>query len=120
VTEGRPGSWGEQAREVINRVIDDAQRDGVVEVTAVMRLISKAYPFGERAHYPYQAWLEEVKLAEARLRGATPGVRVEQTLEVKPGLRPVDPDVKAWLDRQGAMETERRPPTKRRSRTRDS
>lgn len=51
-------TWRERAHEVIAAVIREHPD---VEGPALRKLISAAYPFGERAMHPYKIWLDEVK-----------------------------------------------------------
>jgi hypothetical protein len=53
-------SWREESRKVIQTVMD--QNPGL-ETAELKKLISAAYPFGERKHWPYQCWLSEVREA---------------------------------------------------------
>lgn len=65
-------SWYRRARQAIDPVIEQAQADGASPAETKRRL-REAYPFGEREHWPYKAWLAaqrdalaEVGLAEPR------------------------------------------------------
>ena len=50
--------WRDKSREVIRQVItDNPQAEGA----ELKKLISNAYPFGERQYHPYEIWLDEVK-----------------------------------------------------------
>lgn len=50
-------TWGERARTVIVRVIDEGRAAGLTD-EQIRRNVDAAYPFGERAYWPYQAWLK--------------------------------------------------------------
>lgn len=52
------GSRRYVAQQVIQRAYAEAQRRGL-EGKELVALIDAHYPFGERAHYPYQMWLVE-------------------------------------------------------------
>ncbi len=49
--------WRVTARKVIDRVV--RQNPGAT-AGELRKLVSKAYPFGERKHWPYKQWLREV------------------------------------------------------------
>lgn len=51
-------SWRPIARRVIQRVIAEVGRD---DEARLRKAISAAYPFGDRKHYPYKIWLDEVQ-----------------------------------------------------------
>ncbi|HEY9701249.1 MAG TPA: hypothetical protein V6C58_02330 [Allocoleopsis sp.] len=36
----------------------------ISDTDALIKIISKAYPFGQRENMPYQIWLDEVKLVK--------------------------------------------------------
>lgn len=48
--------WRSEARRVIREVLKDNPDNPRKSVRA-------AYPFGERAHWPYKIWLEEIRRA---------------------------------------------------------
>lgn len=54
-----PGRWRKRSRAVICDVIA-ANPDA--DTAALLTLVDAAYPFGEREHHPYKAWLAERKL----------------------------------------------------------
>jgi hypothetical protein len=56
------GFWRERARRTIDQVRADAKRHQLTP-EETKRAIDAAYPFGARAHYPYEAWLIERKIA---------------------------------------------------------
>lgn len=60
-----PGStWREIAAAEVQKALQTvSNRYDQREVRAVLR---EAYPFGERAHYPYKVWLEECRKAIGR------------------------------------------------------
>lgn len=51
-------TWREQAAPII---ADTILRVGRQDQQALRRALRDAYPFGERAHYPYKAWRDEIK-----------------------------------------------------------
>lgn len=65
---GKPGYWRRAARRTITEALDGLLFD-VMTVEAVIKHVDAAYPFGEREHYPYKAWLAERKLLIEALRG---------------------------------------------------
>lgn len=82
------GYWRYRSREVISTIIQ--ANDGKPEAE-MRKLISLAYPFGERRNHPYKIWLDEVKRQMdcylARLRGEPIAV---QSFHQK-RIRPVEP-----------------------------
>jgi isocitrate dehydrogenase kinase/phosphatase len=50
-------NWRAKARAVIRQVMADHPKADPKELR---RLISEAYPFGERKYHPYKIWLDEV------------------------------------------------------------
>ena len=55
--KARVSHWRTTSRQVIGKVIQDnphADRD------LLLKMISAAYPFGERRYWPYKIWLDEV------------------------------------------------------------
>jgi hypothetical protein len=65
------GFWRERARRTIDQVRADAKRAGLTPEETLKR-IDAAYPFGERDHYPYKAWLTERTIARVELGLAGP------------------------------------------------
>ncbi len=51
--------WRTIARRVIQQVM--AEHPGLEKAT-LRKVISAAYPFGERRYFPYKTWLDEVKV----------------------------------------------------------
>lgn len=51
-------TWRDKCKPIIVRVILD---NPGLEEKELRKLISKEYPFGERAMHPYKIWLSEVK-----------------------------------------------------------
>lgn len=60
--------WRAKSRAVIAQV---RREHPEAEGAELKKLISAAYPFGERAMWPYKLWLEEVRKA-LRLGGKRP------------------------------------------------
>lgn len=50
--------WRVKSNEVITQVIAEV---GCEDDKRLRKAISEAYPFGERKHWPYKVWLDEVK-----------------------------------------------------------
>jgi len=74
--------WRRRAREVIAAVLEnhhDTPRD------ALLNLVDGAYPFGERAHHPYKAWLAERRQLVEDLQAA-PTVEEWEVIQVASGL----------------------------------
>lgn len=55
----RRKTWRERCATVIASVIYDHRGESVDEIRKALR---KAYPFGERANWPYKVWLDEIKI----------------------------------------------------------
>ncbi len=55
--------WRLAARKAIQKAI--AENTGKSE-KEVRKAISDAYPFGERARYPYKIWLDEVQIQTSK------------------------------------------------------
>jgi len=51
-------NWRDHSREVIAVV---TKEQGIENPDALEKAIRAAYPFGERAHWPYKIWLSEVR-----------------------------------------------------------
>lgn len=58
-------SWRSVARPIVTDVV---RRVGLADRKALRKALREAYPFGERAHWPYKAWLAEVKAQTGGLR----------------------------------------------------
>lgn len=71
--------WRTTSRSVILRTIADAPPG--TDISALFKLVSKAYPFGERKMHPYKIWLSEVGRAR-RERERLTGVRDRNPLHV--------------------------------------
>lgn len=56
-----PSRWRIYSRETIRDVLISYQ---ISDIDALIKTISKAYPFGQRENMPYQIWLDEVKLVK--------------------------------------------------------
>lgn len=66
---GMPGShWRAHARKVIDRVIAESRALGL-DAANTLKAIDLAYPFGQRAHWPYKMWLLERRRARSILAG---------------------------------------------------
>jgi hypothetical protein len=50
--------WRIHCRPIIAKIILENKDKSEAEVR---KLLSVAYPFGERAYYPYKVWLNEIK-----------------------------------------------------------
>lgn len=50
--------WRDHSREVITAI---TKEHGIANPDALEKAIRAAYPFGERAHWPYKVWNEEVR-----------------------------------------------------------
>lgn len=52
-------TWRERCKPIIAEVI--AKNKGKTEKD-IRQALSEAYPFGQRKHYPYKVWLDEIKV----------------------------------------------------------
>ena len=57
--------WRAYSGQVIAQVTNEV---GMTNPDALEKAIRAAYPFGERAHWPYKVWLEEVRRHMAVVR----------------------------------------------------
>lgn len=58
--------WSHVSRAVVDRVISASVASGLdAKATAVA--LKAAYPFGQRAYWPYKAWLKAVKNGMRRI-----------------------------------------------------
>lgn len=69
-------TWRQKAAPIIAETIRNVGRD---DMKKLKRALRDAYPFGERAYYPYKAWLSEVK---RQLYGVPP--KKAKVVEVDP------------------------------------
>lgn len=51
-------SWREFSYQVITKVVEENPNASIEELR---KLVSAAYPFGERKYHPYKIWLSAVK-----------------------------------------------------------
>ncbi len=58
------GKWRDISLRVIAETI---QRVGTDDLAALQVALREAYPFGERAYWPYKVWLREQRAALAAL-----------------------------------------------------
>lgn len=58
IVNTRSPTWRERCRGIIAQVLAETAGQPEKEIRRALKL---AYPWGERAHYPYKAWLLEVK-----------------------------------------------------------
>lgn len=70
-------SWRDVAAPIIARVLAEADRS---DPKVLRKALHDAYPFGERAYWPYKVWLDEI----ARQTGRATANRDRQTLELFP------------------------------------
>ena len=55
--DGKDRSWYQKSRLLIEAIIHNYRRAPEAELR---KIISRNYPFGERKHWPYKAWLRAV------------------------------------------------------------
>ena len=56
-------------REVSAPIVAEVvRRVGLADRKALREVLREAYPFGEREHWPYKAWLMEIKAQTGGLR----------------------------------------------------
>lgn len=56
--------WRSQAAPIIQKVLLENRGRDEAEVR---KLLSAAYPFGERKYHPYKIWLDEIKRQTGKL-----------------------------------------------------
>ena len=64
------GSWRQSASPIIAKVI---REHGTEDMKALRAALRDAYPFGERAYWPYKVWCDEVR-AQLGLKKRKPKV----------------------------------------------
>lgn len=72
-------TWRDSAKKTIALALEEI-RDRLPEMTIkeIRVHINRAYPFGERAHYPYQVWLDELSIVLNRLEGSRNAIQYPQ------------------------------------------
>ena len=73
------GHWRQRARSVIEPIWE---MHGMKDTPEFRKAVRDAYPFGERAMYPYQVWLDEIKVitGKRKFNERTPKAkRIENT-----------------------------------------
>lgn len=58
-------SWGKDADTVIKQALADLADENLPIDELFKRISRDYYPFGERAHWPYKAWLAAIKRNKA-------------------------------------------------------
>jgi hypothetical protein len=53
-------TWRDIAKATIQQALAEAEAQGL-DAEATKRHVNAAYPFGERAYFPYKVWLAEMK-----------------------------------------------------------
>jgi hypothetical protein len=46
---------------VISATLTDCKERGITDIRQIRRALRDAYPFGERARWPYKVWCDEVR-----------------------------------------------------------
>ena len=95
--------WKRTARETIQRVIAENVHGPVQCLAAgdVLELRAKlrdAYPFGEKKHYPYRIWCEEVR--DALGFEVKPSLRTRKKMPVRLA-NDILPSMRAWAIERG-------------------
>lgn len=52
------GYWRREAAPIVASVIERVGKD---DIKALRKALREAYPFGPKSHYPYKAWLAEIR-----------------------------------------------------------
>jgi hypothetical protein len=66
-------SWEQKSLAIINPTVSLLRKDcenGIVSERELRSILSKKYPFGQRANHPYKIWCKCVNLAIADVFGA--------------------------------------------------
>lgn len=77
-------SWRDRAKPIIRRVLTATQGQSEVEIK---RALFHAYPFGERAMYPYKIWLDEIKTQRGFKYKKISPIDTKKPVEPIPGQR---------------------------------
>ena len=77
-------TWADSARETMSSVLQQCRAKGMTAGDTA-KAIDAAYPFGERAHFPYYAWLSVRK--EFFARHSLPRGRAKQSDSRAPETR---------------------------------
>lgn len=93
VYQPRPGTRVAVALRLLLDVLATAEAAGVLDERELKRWIRDAYPWGERKHWPYRAWLKARKIALARWRHEDPYPFSLPYVE--------NPELDAWLAGRG-------------------
>jgi hypothetical protein len=56
-------SWRDIARPIITKVLEETRGQ---DDKAIRKALRDAYPWGERAHFPYTVWLDEIKVQQKK------------------------------------------------------
>lgn len=81
-TEKTIVSWRITSRKVIREVLESSTAKNLKQLAME---VSKAYPFGQREHWPYKKWLEECKWQfQGKAKKLT---KKEKSLLVTPGQK---------------------------------
>jgi hypothetical protein len=59
-------TWRSIARPIIAETI---KKVGTGDEKVLKKALREAYPFGERAYYPYKVWLDEIKVQTGKKKG---------------------------------------------------
>jgi hypothetical protein len=73
--------WRDEARVIVAAVVRDV---GIRDPVALRKALYDAYPFGERRHYPYKAWLQVVKEQIGGMRAKKADPRQMELFGVEP------------------------------------
>jgi len=52
-------TWRDSARPRIAKVIEEV---GIEDIKALRKALREAYPYGERKHWPYKVWCDEIRI----------------------------------------------------------
>ena len=63
------GYWRTKARPIVNEVMD---RVGIEDMKGLRAELRNAYPFGQKAMFPYKMWLKEIKFQIAARKRPPP------------------------------------------------
>lgn len=101
----KTSQWRREAQRVIHQVIEDnvfgpvqcLHHGDVLQLRAKLR---EAYPFGDRAHWPYKVWLEEIRTALGYANTRKPRSRKSSK---RYGDHNVMPAMREWARKNGLI-----------------
>lgn len=106
-----PGTRRREARSIIMQVIEDHVHGPVQtlpreDVLELRRILRDAYPYGEKKHWPYKVWCEEVRSA---LGFPDPKPRPYKKKPFRVASHNIMPSMREWAKERGILVEETAP-----------